>query len=398
LFDDDEENSRFHLEEENATADWFGSFSPSPSNLFGGLNPKQPDAFSNIPVGAVFNWEEKQSEALSPFGSLYGSTDYYNYDFGNSIGMDSGVESKDNKEIKECQIMYNNSSSSNNNSSEMPTSFKAKQDNTILNVADQFKVKKADTKNKRSKKIELNEKRKRGRPRLNTGQELVVPKYVDDVNLSARALAERPSHPYKEEDESLVTIGTYSKAVRRAKIERFKAKKLHTLQYGPLARFEFRKQFAGARPRVGGRFIKMYSDPFLGPPQALGVDSDSDMALSRDELLSDEETQAPETEFRFSPESEREAMNLSGQPNDPYFNDLINQYAALFTGPHPNALFTGPGVYPRRPDPRGALFPGRPTQGNAQYPDPRHALFNHPEQNLPPFPFSLNRPFSIPVQ
>jgi len=45
--------------------------------------------------------------------------------------------------------------------------------------------------------------------------------------------------------------------------------------------------------------------------------------------------------FFFPPESERDAMNLSASPahpNDPFYNDLINQYAALFTG-RPNPHF-----------------------------------------------------------
>jgi hypothetical protein len=374
LFDDDEENSRFQLDEENVAADWFGSFSPSPTNLFGGLNPKQPDAFSNVPVGAVFNWDEKQSDMLSPFGSLYGETDYYNYDVG-SNHADQLVESKE-KDIKESHIMYTSDSSS-NNSSDIPTSFKLKQEKGEV---DKIKVK-LESKHKTSKKAE-GEKRKRGRPRLNTGQESVSPTSADevDVNLSAHALVERPSSYYDIEDESLVTIGSYTKAVRRAKIERFKAKKQHTLRYGPQLRFAFRRQFAGARPRVGGRFIKMHSDPFLGPPQAL-VDSDSDMMLSRDELLSDEgNSSAPEGEFFFS-DHERDVI-LAPQANDAFYNDFINQYAAMFTG-HPDPrMFIG--------DQRGALFSGRP--------DPRMfsgPAFTGPEP--PPdfvaFPFGLSNPF-----
>jgi len=164
---------------------------------------------------------------------------------------------------------------------------------------------------------------------------------LDEVNLSARALTERPSDLYNAENEAMVTIGSYSKAIRRGKIERFKAKKLHTLQYGPHLRFAFRKQFAGARPRVGGRFIKLHSDPFLGAPPSMGVDSDSDMALSRDELLAEEGDSSHEGEFFFPPESERDAMNLSAAPphaNDPFYNDFVNQYAALFTG-RPNPHF-----------------------------------------------------------
>jgi len=279
---------------------------------------------------------------LAPFGSLYGETDYYNYDIGNNL--DPLVDSKD-REIKECQTVYNNNNNgSNSNSSEKPKTFIVKQEKSSLgpgeNAFQRFKFEKAESK----KKGEVVEKKKRGRPRLNTGQGPLNPMYVDldGVNLSARALTERPSDLYNAENEALVTIGSYSKAIRRGKIERFKAKKVHALQYGPHLRFAFRKQFAGARPRVGGRFIKLHSDPFLGTPPPMGVDSDSDMMLSKDELLEEEgNSSVHEGEFFFPLESERDAMNLSASPphaNDPFYNDLVNQYAALFTG-RPNPHF-----------------------------------------------------------
>jgi len=72
------------------------------------------------------------------------------------------------------------------------------------------------------------------------------------------------------------------------------------------------------------------------------------------------------------------------QANDAFYNDLINQYAAMFTGRPDPRMFTG------RTDPRGALFSGRP--------DPR--MFSGPPQHVftgpePPnfaasFPFSLS--------
>jgi len=321
-------------------ADWFGSLVPSPTNLFGGLNPKQPDAFSNIPVGAVFNWEDsKQSEALLPFGSLYGETDYYNYDISNN--MEPMVESRE-KQGKEVQAVSNN----NNSISDVDTTIdvpKVKQEKPVSTDNTFLRIKFEKPEKSKAKKGDAGEKKKRGRPRLNTGQEPLSPMYVDldDVNLSARALTDHPISSHQ--DESLVTIGSYSKAIRRAKIERFKAKKLHNLQFGPHLRFAFRKQFAGARPRVGGRFIKLHSDPFLGPPPPVGVDSDSDMMLSRDELLSDDgNTSGAEDKFFFNPDSERDAMNLAAQQqqNDPYFNDLVNQYAALWRPePHMFAPF-----------------------------------------------------------
>jgi len=79
-----------------------------------------------------------------------------------------------------------------------------------------------------------------------------------------------------------VTVGSYSKATRRQKIERFKAKKLRTLQYGPYVRYQFRKEFAGTRPRVGGRFIKLEPPPAeastaeIEPPLLLAAEKSSD--------------------------------------------------------------------------------------------------------------------------
>jgi hypothetical protein len=343
---DDEENLRFQLEDGNVAADWFGSISPSSNSLFGGLNPKQPDAFSNIPVGAVFDWEDSKQSATGPsFGSLCGETDYYNYFIGN-MSMSQLVDSKETN-IQEFQAMCSNKRD--NSSSVEPKTLSEKSEQVSTNSTEdnvlRVKHEKTESKNKVIRKSTGEEKKKRGRPRLSTGQETLSPMSVDllDVNLSARALVERPSNLWDTESEGLVTIGSYSKALRRAKIERFKAKKLHTLQYGPHLRFAFRRQFAGARPRVGGRFIKMHSDPFLGPPPSVGVGSDSDMMLSRDELLSAEgNSSVSEGEFFFSSDdAEHDEVNLSNpspQGNDPFYNELVHQYAALFTQPDPQAF------------------------------------------------------------
>lgn len=323
LFDDE---VKCQVEEGDVAADWFGSLVPSPTNLFGGLNPKQPDSFATTPVGAVFNWDDlKQQDSLLPFDSLYGETDFYNYDISSMepVSPVAVVRDSQSQELQTVSSKINNVKLVDH----VPDVPQVKQEPNLDTLL-RLKVEKAEKpeKSKVAKKPTVGEKKKRGRPRLNTGQEPLSPMYVDldDVNISARALTDHPSNLHSTNDESAVTIGSYCKAVRRAKIARYRAKKLHNLQYGPHLRFAFRKQFAGARPRVGGRFIKLHSDPLLDtPPRA---DSDSDM-LSRDELPTQVKT---EEKFFFSNDSnERDALNLSS-PNDPYFNDLVTQYAALW--------------------------------------------------------------------
>lgn len=305
---DDEEGFGFQLEDSGA-ADWFAL---SPTNLFGGLNPKQPDGYANIPVGAVFNWEDSKKDTLPSFDSLYGEADFYNYNIGSNNSLDQ-LDSAPEQTIESSKALEN--------------SVAGIPENKLQMIKHDKKV---------SKKSDNGEKKKRGRPRLKTGEQSTSSLYVDiaDINISAHALKEKPSL-YDTEDENRVTIGSYSKAIRRAKIERFKAKKLYTLQHGTHLRFAFRRQFAGARPRVGGRFIKMRSDSMSSPSS---VDSDSDMVLPKDSSFSDEDNLRDKESF-FS--SNSDMMNLpASQPNDPFFNDLISQYAAMFSGrPMPRANF-----------------------------------------------------------
>jgi len=140
------------------------------------------------------------------------------------------------------------------------------------------KVKKEDKKASRNKKEieEMNTevKKKRGRPRINVGIGNVPQahelQFFDLINFnpSARAIYERPVDFNNHDDDDQITVGTYTKAVRRSKLERFKAKKLRLLLYGPYVRYQFRKDFAESRPRVGGRFVKMDSElPPLETPE-----------------------------------------------------------------------------------------------------------------------------------
>lgn len=64
-----------------------------------------------------------------------------------------------------------------------------------------------------------------------------------------------PSHL----DPNEVVIGTYTRAQRAAKIARFKQKKANR-HFNKKVLYGCRKSFADARPRVGGRFIKLNRD------------------------------------------------------------------------------------------------------------------------------------------
>lgn len=100
--------------------------------------------------------------------------------------------------------------------------------------------------------------RRRGRARRSRAP--VVLDVVRDLNVSARALSDRPSDLYNTENDDMITIGQYTKAVRRAKILRYKQKK----QMRPSERkvlYKCRKRFAENRPRIGGRFVKMKNSP-----------------------------------------------------------------------------------------------------------------------------------------
>jgi len=243
-------------DEYNTSADWFGtSYNPP---LFGGLNPKAPESSAPMLVGAVGWGEESKFQApppLSPWGGLIPDT-VYNYDI-SSLEL----EGKEDKVKEE------------------PTPQKVK----------------AKKEKHEKKQIALAgevEKKKRGRPRLKTGEEDgegLVGMEVTEFNLSARALTDRPADLYNFAEDDLVTVGSYSKAVRRGKIARFKAKKLRANLFEPHIRFAFRKQFAGARPRVGGRFIKMYPSP---------GDAEQDIALDKDEQLSEVDVSS-ESEMLF---------------------------------------------------------------------------------------------------
>jgi len=247
LFSRDEESGVMMESELNTAADWFGPFSPSP--LFGGLNPKQPEQTYQTPVGAVFSWDSETKEESPLFDSAEDfSPDFDNYDINNN-----------SVQVKE----------------------EEKQENELLPQAMNLKLEYDPIKKVVESQPPEQEKKKRGRPRLHTGHEPMDPKYqlVVDANLSLRALMDRPCD-LDNSDEDSITVGSYSKKVRRGKIERFKAKKRRAQIYGPHVRFAIRQQFAGTRPRVSGRFIKMSPYPALVAP-------DVDMVLSNQELLSD---------------------------------------------------------------------------------------------------------------
>jgi hypothetical protein len=65
--------------------------------------------------------------------------------------------------------------------------------------------------------------------------------------------------PLKPEDENVVSIGTYTRAERRKKIERYRRKR-KTRIFGGKVRYKCRQNFAQHRPRVGGRFVKIKKD------------------------------------------------------------------------------------------------------------------------------------------
>jgi len=224
-------------DEYNTSADWFEigySFSP-----FGNLNPKTPHAPTAMPVGAV-QWGGEEDKQLAPLGPWSGFVpDYYNYDVSNlELQVNEG---KEEKEIKHSGFEPATTTTH--------KAAKAKKD----------KTEGVEKHHSTGKEIVDTEKKKRGRPRLKTGVDMMSwETTAAECNLSAKALTDRPADLYNFAEDDLVSIGSYSKAVRRGKIARFKAKKLRALYFEPHIRFAFRKQFAGARPRVGGRFVKMY--------------------------------------------------------------------------------------------------------------------------------------------
>jgi hypothetical protein len=237
-------------------ADWFGPLYDShPSkSLFGGLDPKRPN-YCPIPAGAVFDREDRcHNSGLASLDARCG--------FASSSGY-SALEFKEkNPDTKQPVV-----------DSKFPhLQGKA---NERLELKEVYKTNKS-----------LNvEKKKRGRPRLELvqarqqQQRRNLPVFdLQNFNLSAYALKDRPSALYNYNEDNVITVGCYTKAVRRGKIERFKAKKLRTLQYGPFERYGFRKQFAGMRPRVGGRFIKMDITPPPSPePSHPLKDEDTEM-------------------------------------------------------------------------------------------------------------------------
>lgn len=60
--------------------------------------------------------------------------------------------------------------------------------------------------------------------------------------------------PLLMDPESVITIGTYTRAERAAKLERFR-KKRERRNFTKRVLYGCRKQFADSRPRVGGRFV-----------------------------------------------------------------------------------------------------------------------------------------------
>jgi hypothetical protein len=75
--------------------------------------------------------------------------------------------------------------------------------------------------------------------------------------LETSSVPSSPTCKTDEDDEDdKIIIGSYTRAQRRKKIERFKQKRLKR-SFTKKIMYKCRKQFADNRPRVGGRFIKM---------------------------------------------------------------------------------------------------------------------------------------------
>jgi len=236
----------FFSDDRKVAADWFGPLHDAyPSKpLFGGLDPKRPD-YCPIPTGAVFDWDDRHEG--SGLSSLVDSWSGFG---SNSC---SAIEFKTIDHISKKNLIKKETAAD----SKLPH---------LQGKANETHDFKERNQTKSSSNVE---KKKRGRPRLELVQARQQERQhmpvidLENFNLSAYALTDRPSALYNSDDDDLVTVGCYTKAVRRQKIERFKAKKRRTLQYGPFERYGFRKMFAGTRPRVGGRFVKMESPPRL---------------------------------------------------------------------------------------------------------------------------------------
>jgi len=74
---------------------------------------------------------------------------------------------------------------------------------------------------------------------------------------AAAAAAEDQSQPFNEAD--VITLGSYTKAERARKIQRFLEKRQRRV-WGKKILYTCRKNFADKRPRVGGRFVKLRDD------------------------------------------------------------------------------------------------------------------------------------------
>lgn len=69
-------------------------------------------------------------------------------------------------------------------------------------------------------------------------------------------ISSRGSSDEDEDDDDVVTCGEYTRAERRLKIQRYRAKR-ERRTFKKQIMYECRKTFADKRPRVGGRFVKV---------------------------------------------------------------------------------------------------------------------------------------------
>ena len=102
-------------------------------------------------------------------------------------------------------------------------------------------------------KEEEQEEKTRRRGRMPRSATKVKIDRITNINVSARALTDLPCDLHDARDKDACTIGAYTKAQRRAKILRYKAKQQRTT---PVS-YQCYKAFAVRRPRVRGRFVKM---------------------------------------------------------------------------------------------------------------------------------------------
>jgi len=191
------------------------------------------------------------------------------------------------------------------------------------------------------------------------------------------------------------TTGIYSRAERRAKLERYRAKK-NRRTFSKKILYACRKSFADSRPRVGGRFVPLkdlpVSDAQRSPQQAEQEFSDllasisADLAQQAKESLChspdlshlpslNENHSLRHTSAGFcSPTSSASATSLSFKPYDSSYSDfrvlspyLQSPYYTPLSSPAATSPASFSYSFPSRPNSSSPLCPQAPNREPSQF-------------------------------